>query len=114
MIRQLIEDIGLDIEAVVAGRATPPRPGDARNYDVFHVENAAGSPFIPAQADFVARRGVKSVVGFGGLLRTGELFAVIMFSRHHIPVESASRFRAIALDIRSALFLLDEEMVWAG
>ncbi len=114
MIRQLIEGMGLEIEDVVSGSAQPPRPGDARNYDVFHVEDAVGSPHIPAQAAFVERHGVKSVVGFGGLLRSGELFAVIMFTRHHIPAESASRFRAIALDIRSSLFLLDEASVWMG
>ena len=112
MIRQLIEDIGLDIDDVVHGNATPPRPGEARNYDVFHVEHAVGSPHIPAQQEFVERYGVKSVVGFGGLLRTGELFSVILFSRHHIPEDSATRFRAIALDIRSALFLLEEQSTW--
>ena len=112
MIRQLIADIGLDIEDVVRGTARPPRPGDSRNYDVFHVEHAEGSPHIPAQGDFVKRYGVKSVVGFGGLLKSGELFAVIVFSRDHIPSDSASRFRTIALDIRSALFMLDERAVF--
>jgi hypothetical protein len=112
MIRQLIEDLGLDVEEVVRGTAQPPRAGDARNYDVFHVEEAKGSPHIPAQREFVEEHGVRSVVGFGGLLRSGELFAAILFSRHHIPAESAGRFRAIALDIRSSLFTIDEESVW--
>lgn len=113
MIARLIEDLGLDIEAVVSGHSTPVRIGEARTYDVFHVEDAVGSPHIPAQREFVLRYGIASVVGFGGLLRSGELFAVILFSRVRIPKASAARFRAIALDVRSALYALDEKRTWA-
>ena len=66
MIASLIEDLGLDIEAIVSGSATPMRGPDARTYDVFHVEDARGSPHIPAQREFVVPYGIKSVVGFGG------------------------------------------------
>jgi hypothetical protein len=113
MIARLIEDLGLDIESVVTGRSTPARAGEARTYDVFHVEDAVGSPHIPAQREFVLRYGIASVVGFGGLLRSGELYAVILFSRVRIPKTSAARFRAIALDVRSALYALDETKTWA-
>ena len=113
MIARLIEDLGLDIESVVRGGAPASRPGEARTYDVFHVEEARGSPHIPAQRDFVLRYGITSVVGFGGLLRSGELFAVILFSRARIPAASAARFRTIALDVRSALYLVEEERTWA-
>ncbi|MEP6992745.1 MAG: hypothetical protein ABJA80_17550 [bacterium] len=112
MIARLIEELGLEIESVVSGNAPASRPGEARNYDVFHVEQARGSPHIPAQEEFVERYGVESVVGFGGLLRSGELFAVILFSRVAIPSASAARFRAIALDVRSALYTLDEDRTW--
>ena len=112
MIASLIEDLGLDIEAIVSGSATPMRGPDARTYDVFHVEDALGSPHIPAQREFVVPYGIKSVVGFGGLLRSGELFAVILFTRVTIPKASAARFRTIALDVRSALYALDEAKTW--
>ena len=112
MIAQLIEQMGLDIESVVRGNAPPARSGDAPTYEVFHVEQALGSPHIPAQAEFVGRYGIASVVGFGGLLRSGELFAVILFARSHIPARSAARFRTIALDVRSALFPLTEDRTW--
>jgi hypothetical protein len=111
MIARLIEDMGFDIEAVVTG-LRPSRGGDTRTYDVFHVEDAVGSPHIPAQHDFVLRYGIKSVVGFGGLLRSGELYAVILFARVPIPKPCATRFRAIALDVRSALYALDETKTW--
>ena len=112
MITRLIESLGLDIEAVVSGNMPASRGPEARTYDVFHVEDAVGSPHIPAQREFVLPFGIKSVVGFGGLLRSGELFAVILFSRVKIPATSAARFRAIALDVRSALYLLDERKIW--
>lgn len=111
MIFRLIEDIGLDVEKVVGGQGAT-RGAGAPSYDVFHVERALGSPFIPAQQDFVMPHRIESVVGFGGLLRTGELFAVILFSRDPIPAASAARFRAIALDVRSSLFGFDHRSVW--
>ena len=92
--------------------APHPRGADARTYDVFHVEQALGSPFIPAQRDFVEPYGIASVVGFGGLLRSGELFSVILFSRATIPARCAARFRTIALDVRSSLFAFDEGRTW--
>ena len=112
MVMRLIEDLGLDVESVVSGGAPSSRGPDQRTYDVFHVEEARGSPHIPAQRDFVIPERIASVVGFGGLLRSGELFAVILFSRTRIPASSAARFRAIALDIRSSLFSYDESMTW--
>jgi len=114
MIMKLIEDLGLDIDSVLAGAEPAARGPDHRSYDVFHVEDALGSPFIPAQRDFVIPERIASVVGFGGLLRSGELFAVVLFSRARIPASSAVRFRAIALDIRSSLFTFDESMTWTA
>jgi two-component system NtrC family sensor kinase len=112
MIAGLIEALGMDLEAVVAGEDATVRSTEARTYDVFHVEQALGSPAIPDQHDFVVPYAIRSVVGFGGVLRSGELFAVVLFSRAPIPPVSANRFRTIALDIKSALFTLDESRVW--
>ena len=112
MIARLIEDLGMDLESVVAGTTAKPTAAESRNYDVFHVEEALGSPSIPAQNEFVIPHAIRSVVGFGGALRSGEMFAVVLFSRAHIPPPSANRFRTIALDIRSALFTLDGSNVW--
>ena len=112
MIAGLIEELGFDIESVVRGEVMPERAGHAKTYDVFHVKDAVGSPAIPAQEDFVVPYSVASVLGFGGLLRSGELYAIILFSRAPISDASASRFRAIALDVRSALYALNEANTW--
>jgi hypothetical protein len=113
MVMRLIEDLGFDVDAVVNGMAPAERGTDTRTYDVFHIEEARGSPYIPAQREFVIPHRIASVVGFGGLLRSGELFAVILFSRVRIPVRSAIRFRTIALDVRSSLFNFDEKSTFS-
>lgn len=112
MIMRLIEELGVDVDSLMSSSVQHSRGADTRTYDVFHVERALGSPYIPAQAEFVQRYGIASVVGFGGLLRSGELFAIILFSRDHIPTRSATRFRSIALDVRSSLFAFDESRTW--
>lgn len=112
MIMRLMEDLGVDIESMIAGAGPAERGREGRTYDVFHVEDAVGSPYIPAQREFVLPFRIASVVGFGGVLRTGELFAVILFSRAPIPPASAARFRAIALDVRSSLFNFDDSTTW--
>jgi hypothetical protein len=113
MVMRLIDDLGIDLDEIVTGSAPAARRADTRTYDVFHIEEALGSPYIPAQRDFVIPYRIASVVGFGGLLRSGELFAVILFSRVRIPVRSAVRFRTIALDVRSSLFSFDENSTFA-
>jgi two-component system NtrC family sensor kinase len=102
MVAQLIQQIGLDIGQVIGDGRSLMIDAEQRNYNVFHVPEAQGSPFVPAQ-DFVRQYGVKSVIGFGGMLPSAELFAVILFSRVFIPRESAEMFRTLALGIKLAI-----------
>lgn len=111
MIARLLEDLGVDLETIGEPREAM-RTEVTRTYDVFHVEEALDSSAIPAQTEFVIPYSIRSVVGFGGVLRSGELFAVVLFSSAHIPAASALRFRTLALDIRSALFSLGDERTW--
>ena len=105
MIAQLFKQLGVPIEGVVAPSPDLVRALAGKTYGVFHVKDALGSPFIPAQAEFVVRHGVRSVVGFGGTVTNGDLFAVIVFSRVAISESTADRFRALALEVKSSLFL---------
>jgi signal transduction histidine kinase len=103
MIAALLRQMGLKIE-----EALYPGPGlmldaDQHAFNVFHVEDAAGDYSVPAQASFVQPHGIRSVLGFGGLLPSGELFAIIMFSRTTIPRSTADMFRTIALGVKLAL-----------
>ena len=111
MIAGLARQFGLELSALV-------RPSQeladlaGKTYGVFHVEQAAGSALIPAQADFVVPFGVESVVGFGGALRSGDIFAVILFTRVPVQRDAADRFRSLALDVKTAFFDFDDAAVF--
>lgn len=103
MIAQLIRAMGLEIREVVFPNPDLIHERTGKTYNVFHVEEALGSPYIPVQDEFVVKYGIRSVIGFGGLLPDGELFAVIVFARGPIPADSAERFRNIALDVKAII-----------
>jgi len=123
MISRLLQEIGVSIEQMVtlpddaeflvdrhrrvadSGGYAAAHLGDESGNDlnIFHVERAGDSPYIPAQDDFVKPYGVRSVIGMGGLLPDGNLFVVILFSRVDIRREVAKRFRELAPGIRKML-----------
>lgn len=102
MIAELIRAMGMDVSAVVSPAPELVRGMAGKTFNVFFVPEAKGSPYIPAQ-DFVRDCGVRSVLGFGGVLVTGEFYSVILFTRVAIPPESADRFRNVALDLKLAI-----------
>jgi len=102
MISQLIKELGLELSSVLQPSPDVVKELAGKRHGVFHVENALGSPYIPAQDEFVARYGIRSVLGFGGMLASGDLFAVILFSTVHVPASAADRFKTLALDVKSA------------
>lgn len=103
MIAGLIKALGLEIADIVTPSVSLLRDTEGKTYNVFYVGKALGSPLIPAQADFVRPYGINSVIGFGGILPTGELFAIVMFSRVSVSEEVATRFRNVALDVKAVL-----------
>jgi two-component system, NtrC family, sensor kinase len=94
--------MGMDVEHLLQTDRTLVPDADGRTYNIFYVDHAAGSPYIPAQADFVVPFKIESVVGFGGILR-GEMFAVVLFSRVPITPAVANRFRNIALEVKAVM-----------
>ena len=112
MISQLIKEFGLDVTSVLEPSPEIIRELAGKRHGVFYVENADGSPYIPAQEDFVRRFGIKSVLGFGGMLATGDLFAVILFSTVHVAPSVADRFKTIALDVKAAVSRFHEGSVF--
>lgn len=112
MIAQLIKDFGLELADVVNPSADTVRNLAGRTYEVFHVPEARGSASIPAQDEFVLRHGVRSVVGFGGSLASGDLYAVILFSRVPVDLAAAKRFRTIALDVKTLFFGIPDSQMF--
>jgi len=51
--------------------------------------------------------GIRSVIGFGGMLPSGNLFAVILFTKVPIPRETADLFRPLALSVKLAILPFD-------
>ena len=114
MVSQLIVQFGLEINDVVKPEPALLVELGQKTFNVFYVEEAAGSRFVPAQEEFVIRCGIKSVLGFGGMLPDGNLFAIIMFSRVHIPQEKADMFKTLSLSAKLAIISFTDGPVFAG
>ncbi len=103
MISQLIKAFGLEISCVLSPAPNLLMELERKTCNVFHVPVAAGSEFIPAQDQFVKPYGIKSVVGFGGMLSSGDLFCTILFSKVEILEPSAHLFKTLPLNIKMSL-----------
>jgi hypothetical protein len=102
MIARLIQDLGVEIGALLALPDAILIAGKPRSYSVFYVPEALDSPWIYAQREFVVPYGIRSVVGFGGLLPDGELIATLVFARVPISPPTAQMFATIALSAELA------------
>lgn len=107
MIWQLIKQFGLTPNTVLRPAAGLLMDAEEHSSNVLYVANAAGSPFIPAQKEFVEPMGIRSVLGFGGLLPSGSLVAALMFSKVPVPREAAGHFRTLTKDLKAAVALFD-------
>lgn len=112
MISQLISQLGLTINNVLS-----PDPDllvnlQERTYNVFHIPEAKGSIHIPAQEDFIHPFQIKSVLGFGGMLPSGNLIAVILFSKIAIQRDIAELFKPLTLNIKMAVLPFDQQSVF--
>lgn len=107
MISRMIQGLGLEISAVVQPDSALLMEVEQKTCGVFHVPEAQGSPYVPAQAEFVVPYGVRSVLGFGGVLPTGNLFSIILFSRVPISRETAGLFEILAVSAKAAVLPFD-------
>ncbi|MGH7603637.1 MAG: hypothetical protein ACRENK_06520 [Gemmatimonadaceae bacterium] len=112
MISQLIKELGLELSNLFEPSPDVVRDLAGKRHGVFFVENALGSPYIPAQKEFVIRYGISSVLGFGGVLPNGDLFAVILFSTVPVTPESADRFKSLALDVKAGFSRLGDAKIF--
>lgn len=114
MIAQLVRELGFDIAQVVRPSRDVVRDLAGRSYGVFHVADAKGSPYIPAQEEFVIPYGIRSVVGFGSALTGSDLFAVILFSTVPVSTDVADRFRTVAAELTVSLLAFSPEMTFGS
>ena len=111
MFSQLFIQLGMNLDTTLQAGSNLLLDADEHTFNVFHVPHALGSPFVPVQQDFVIPFGIRSVLGFGGLLPTGNLFAVILFSKVFLSGQTADLFKTLALSAKLALLPFDDATV---
>jgi hypothetical protein len=113
VIARLVLELGLEIQQVITPDADQALEQEKQDFRVFHVEEALRSEYIPDQ-EFVVSHGIRSVLGFGGMLPTGHLFVVIVFSKAKISLETALLFRTVALSVRMMMLPLLKKKILTG
>ncbi len=100
MISNLVKQLGLEINSIISPDPSCLSDIEQTTYNVFCVPETPGSPYVPAQDDFVIPYDIKSTVGFGGILPSGNLYAIIMFSKVPISRETAELLKPLALAVK--------------
>jgi len=113
MFSQLLTQFGVDLHTFLKPGCNLLVDQEEHRYNVFHVAEAVGSPYIPFQQEFVVPYRIQSVLGFGSLLPSGEIFAVILFSKVTISREVADRFQTLALCAKIALLPFERDVAFS-
>lgn len=103
MLKNLIGQLGMSVRSVVKPDPELLLNIEQKTYNVFLVPEAEGSPYIPAQKEFVVPYGIKSVLGFGGILPSLDIFVIIMFLSTQISREKADLFTNLTMNIKLAV-----------
>jgi hypothetical protein len=114
MVSQLLKQLGVDVATVITPDPEVVLELEQKTYNVFFVEDAEDSPHIPAQENFVLPYRVRSVLGFGGLLPTGNVFAILMFTKTPIERTTAELFRNAAMNAKVALLPFADGPIFRG
>ena len=112
MISQLITSFGLETSCLLSPDPNLLMGLEQKTFNVFYIPSALGSPFIPAQTEFVEPFEIKSVLGFGGILPSGSLFTIILFSKVKIPKITAQLFKTLPLNIKMSIIPFDRKDIF--
>jgi serine phosphatase RsbU (regulator of sigma subunit) len=111
LVAGLARELGLDVETFVHGPGAEGAGG--RDFGVFHIPDATEEARVPHQS-FVAEHGVRSVVGFGGIQPSGNIFALALYSRVPLDAEAAEMLPIIAVSVKLALLPFVTEPMFIG
>lgn len=79
----------------------------------FHIEHAPGSPFVPAQSDFVQPYGIKSVIGIGSRFLSDSAYMALCFATEHLDKQMAKKFAVLSAYISTLLAVYDGRgIIW--
>lgn len=73
-----------------------------KHFNVFHVPDAQECSLL-MNDDVVRNYGVRSILGFGGMLNRGSMFSVAMFARSYLSRDCAELFNPLTLSTKNAL-----------
>jgi hypothetical protein len=80
----------------------------------FHVPHALGSPFIPAQHEFVEPYHIQSVVGVGSAFLSNSIHLTLCFADTFLDEDSARKFSELSTYISTLLAIYDGNgVIWA-
>jgi two-component system, NtrC family, sensor kinase len=112
MVSEVISALGFDLDRDLTASSAHFVAEEARSYNVFYVPDAVGAPCIPAQDDFVIPYGIQSVLAFGGMLPSRNLFIVLLFARTRIPEQTAEIFKSLAVSVKVSVVMFDQVSVF--
>ena len=112
MIAQVISQLGLDLDNVIKPDANLIAYLEQKIYNVFYVPDALESDYITAKSSFVVPFNVKSVIGIGGLLPSGNMFVVLMFLKNNVPRFTTNLLRPLALNVKMAILPFDNNIIF--
>jgi len=107
IVMQMLSAFGVIKEIPALPKAELLVDGDQKQYNVFYIPDAQTSLLFAQQGEFVERFGIKSVIGYGGLLPSGRIFACLMFAKVLIPTQTAQLFKPFALNTKLAVLPFD-------
>ncbi|MEM1171841.1 MAG: ATP-binding protein [Cyanobacteria bacterium P01_H01_bin.35] len=112
MISQMIKQLGLE-----PGILIQPDPSlfvdvEQQICQIFYVSDVLDSPYIPAKKSFVIPFNVKSVLGCGGLLPSGDTFVLLMFLKVELPKVTLDLLRHLTLNIKMAILSFDDNNIF--
>ena len=110
MMRNLVKQMGLDVETVINPDPELLTDLSQNTYNVFHVPDAVNSPYVPAQDDFIKKYGVKSVLGFGSILPSGNVFTLIIFTKVKVGRKAANLFNSLALNVKMLIMPFEDKV----
>jgi len=112
MMADLFRQFGIESALIACPESdTLVEPGQ-KTFNVFFVPKALGSQQL-LQEEFVIPFRIESALGVGGMLPSGDLFALILFSKIPIPRATADLFAPLALSVKLALLEFDGGQVFA-
>jgi hypothetical protein len=107
MVWDIIRQMGLDVKTLLRPDPSVVMDMAKTTYNVACIPDAVGNPNIPAQKDFVIPYGVRSEIGLGGILPSGNLFVIIIFSRVPVTRQTADMFKPLTLSVKVAVLPFD-------